>query len=58
MKQNVKTYVQFINEDVINEMKIILQGERWWVYLGKISLGNFATRREARVCRDRKLGKK
>ena len=46
MKRNVKTYVQFINEDVRHE------GDMWNVYVGKKLVGSFENRADARQHND------
>jgi hypothetical protein len=42
MKRNIKTYSQFINEDVRHE------GDMWNVYVGKRLVGSYESRKEAR----------
>ena len=46
MKRNVKSYKQFINEDVRHE------GDMWNVYIGKRLVGSFESRKEARAKND------
>jgi hypothetical protein len=47
MKRNVKTYSQFINEDVRHE------GDMWNVYVGKRLVGSYEDRKTARAHNDK-----